>query len=422
MKYTQLELRLKTKDNIIGRIQNIWFIASGVLATLFNYYWHGPEVHAWDLRFLIIRNILRQYFAKSLPHTMSNDTSPTIDFEFIADYIAMNNLPNRPLQPSIGYNQEHNIEFNSKNCVEYNVPHYGLSSDKLNQMAELDKQLAQTGHPRSISCQVLVSTQSEFANCDPNCVLGMGPLDPDERIVLYFHGGAYCVGERSLTHMHVFAHISRTTGLRVFSPNYRLAPRHGFPSQLHDCFMAYKHVLGRGFKPQNIVLAGDSAGGALVVGVLLLLRDMKCTSPLAAVLVSPWVDATCSGDSWTRNQQYDYLPALPLTDPFHPTRMFYDAGRKFSPAMLKELQCPLVSPVFGTDLKGMPPMLVQMGRNELLHDDIEKFVAKVKHDNKDGCVRLETYEHMPHVFVLFDFADAAQKAFSSIGSFVREHN
>ncbi|KAJ2357876.1 hypothetical protein GGF43_001192 [Coemansia sp. RSA 2618] len=421
--HVRLELRLKTRDNFLGRLQNIRFMASGVFATVISYFWNGPEVQSWDLRFHIIRNILRQYLAESLPHDLSDNMAPKINFSFVADYIAMNNLPSRPLHPNAGYNHEHDIVLDTGSCVKYNVPHYGISSDKLNSMAAVDLQAAQNGQPRVISCQVVVSTQTaRFASCNAETdrVLIMEPLDVDERIIVHFHGGAYCVGERSLTHIQVYAQMSRATGLRVFSPNYRLAPRHCFPSQLHDCFSAYSHIVQLGFKPENIILSGDSAGGALVVGVLLLLRDMKLPRPAATILISPWVDSTCSGESWVRNQGLDYLPALPLDDPFHPTRMFYAAGRQLSKQMLEELQCPLVSPVFGTDFSDMPPMLIQMGGNELLHDDIETFADKVKQQNTDGSkILLEVYDNMPHVFVLFDFADAAQQAFTSIGNFVR---
>ncbi|KAJ2799593.1 hypothetical protein H4R20_004376 [Coemansia guatemalensis] len=358
---------------------------------------------------------------------MPNESAEKIDFAYVAEYISINNLPSRPLQPNVGINQEHDIVLQLDNCVEYNVPHYGLSSDKLCAIAAADLRSAQDGHPRSISCQVLLSTEtSRFRdhniasdNAATTELLSLDPLEPCERIILHLHGGAYCVGERSLTHIQVYAHMSRTTGLRIFSPNYRLAPKDCFPSQLHDCFASYMFLLQRGFKPENITLAGDSAGGALAVGIMFVLRDMKLPMPRAAVLISPWVDSTCSGKSWETNQKLDYLPALSLDDPFHPTRMFYAAGKQLTDEMLEELRCPLVSPLFGK-LNDMPPMLIQMGRNELLHDDIQAFATKASRDNAGGSkIKLEIYDNMPHAFVLFDFAESAQKAFTSIGDFVR---
>ncbi|KAJ2158854.1 hypothetical protein GGF46_003473 [Coemansia sp. RSA 552] len=423
--HVPLSLPLKTKDTLLGRLQNMRFLALEVFFAVFRYYWRGPEVDSWDLRFHIIYSAMRQYLAKSLPHDMPNEISARINFEDIADYISINNPPLYPLLPKVGINAEHTISLGLDGSVQYSVPQYRLSNEKLNALAAADLDSAQQGQPRSISCQIVVSTHAECSEQHKFCeLLALTPLEPDERIVLHFHGGAYCVGERSLTHLQVYANMSRTTHLRIFSPNYRLAPRHCFPSQLHDCFSTYWAILRRGFKPKNIVLSGDSAGGALALGVMFLLRDMKQPLPATAVLVSPWVDSTCSGKSWVTNQQLDYLPSLSLQDPFHPARMFYAPGRPYSEEMLEELKCPLVSPIFG-DLSGIPPMLIQMGRNELLHDDIHDFAVMAKLQNDNDHVKLEVYDNMPHVFLLFDFADAAQKAFASIGDYVRasfKHN
>ncbi|KAI7833537.1 Alpha/Beta hydrolase protein [Kickxella alabastrina] len=424
--YISLPLRLKTSDGVIGRLQNIYFISSCVITTVAKYYWYGPVVKAWDLRFHVITNILHRYLSESLPHDTPNKLSEKIDFAYIADYIDMNNLPARPLSPSIGHNEEYDIIVDAELCTVYELPQYGISGDKLNAMADDDRISAQKGQPRTISCQIVVGSQVSLCNA---CKVPAGmhkqpklmvpePLYPNERIFFHFHGGAYCVGERSLTHIYVYAHTSSVSGLRVFSPNYRLAPRSCFPSQLHDCFLSYMDILRRGFKPENIILSGDSAGGALAVALLIILRDMHLPRPAGVVLISPWVDSTCSGASWDTKMSLDYLPSFPLEDPFHPTRMFYAAGRRFSQEMLEELRCPLVSPIFG-DLSDMPPMLIQMGRNELLHDDISEFAEKTKL-HAENIVRLEAYDNMPHAFVLLDFTDAAQQAFASVNNFARE--
>ncbi|KAJ2004423.1 hypothetical protein H4R26_002519 [Coemansia thaxteri] len=194
----------------------------------------------------------------------------------------------------------------------------------------------------------------------------------------------------------------------------------GYDLQLHDCFLAYTHLLGRGFKPENIILAGDSAGGALALGLLFILREMKMPQPSGLVLISPWVDSLCSGESWTSTNGFDYLPSLRLDDPFHPTRMFYAAGTPFSESMREELKCPLVSPLFG-DLSGLPPILIQMGEHELLGDDIRAFHERVLQQNsmRPDAVKLEVYKAMPHVFMMFDFTASAQQAFASIGEFTR---
>ncbi|KAJ2709577.1 hypothetical protein H4R19_004181 [Coemansia spiralis] len=420
-----LALPLKTHDTLLGRLQNIRFVTMGVIATVVNYYWWGPEVEPWSLRFHVIRDMLRRYLAESLPHDLPNHASDSIDFGRIAEYISMNNLPSRCLQPSEGCNWEQDIVVGTECCVQYSALGYGLSASKLCALVASDLQAAQRGELRAISCQIVVSLQAAqfWGGSSSQAVYGerlmaLAPVTPDERIILHFHGGAYCVGERSLTHIPVYAHMSDAAGMRVISPNYRLAPRHRFPSQLHDCFVAYMSLLRRGFQPANIVLGGDSAGGALALGLLFLLREMNLPLPAAVALISPWVDATCSGKSWMASTTRDYLPTLSLEDPFHPTRMFYAPGRRFSDQMLDELRCPLVSPLFG-DLAGLPPMLVQKGCEERLRDDIDAFVDKVRQCGGNVCS--EDYENMPHAFIMFDFASEAQQAFRSIGTFAHTH-
>ncbi|KAJ2780378.1 hypothetical protein GGI15_003568 [Coemansia interrupta] len=411
--YITLPLRLKTSDTIFGRLHNILFITTSVLTTLYRYYVHGPESPKWTLRFHVIKNILHNYLSESLPHTTPNDLTEQIDFSFIARYIEMNNLPSRALTPDAGCNREFLIDAAAL-CMPYRLERYGESGNKLNVLAEADREAG-----RKISCQVVVGASLCGCTCSSERLLDAQPLCADERAILHFHGGAYCVGERSLTHLYVYASMSQATGLRVFSPNYRLAPAHCFPRQLHDCFLAYRHMLLVGFQPHNITLAGDSAGGALVLALLLVLREMQMPLPRNLLLVSPWVDATCSGRSWVTNQGKDYLPGLTLEDPFHPTRMFYEAGRRLDQHMLEELRCPLVSPVFGS-FEGMPPMLVQMGRDELLRDDIAEFVHKVQKQSKEPAV-LQSYKDMPHAFILLHFAESAKRAFECMREFLEQH-
>ncbi|KAJ1723979.1 hypothetical protein LPJ53_001735 [Coemansia erecta] len=411
--YITLPLRLKTSDTILGRLHNITFITTSVLTTLYKYYVHGPESPKWTLRFHVIKNILHRYLSESLPHTTPNSLTEQIDFSFIAKYIELNNLPSRALTVDAGRNSEFNIDASSL-CMPYKLDKYGVSGDKLNALAEADRCAN-----RKISCQVVVGASLYKCACSGERLLGFRPLSSDERVVLHFHGGAYCVGERSLTHLYVYAEMSQATGLRVFSPNYRLAPAHCFPCQLHDCFLAYRHMLALGFQPGNITLAGDSAGGALAVALLFILREMELPMPRNLLLVSPWVDSTCSGASWVSNQGKDYLPGLTLEDPFHPTRMFYQAGRMFDEQMLQELKCPLVSPVFGS-FEGLPPMLVQMGQDELLRDDISEFVQKVKQQGGSPAI-LESYADMPHAFILLHFTESAQRAFENMRKFLDLH-
>ncbi|KAJ1772518.1 hypothetical protein IW140_001705 [Coemansia sp. RSA 1813] len=426
--YVRLPLRLKTKDSFLGRLKNIQFIVSCVADGAFNYYWKGPEIGSQGLRYQIIKTILQRYLAESLPHNTPNDLSEKIDFEFMTKYITMNNLPSRPLTSKTGYNREFDISIDPGIVVDYDLKRYGLSGEKLDALVKADKESAARGKPRTISCQIVLGINSscmkdlaeDLDTTESPALLSPHPLHPNESVILYFHGGAYCVGERSLTHLYVYANVSTATGLRVFSPNYRLAPKSCFPCQLHDCFLAYSTLLKLGYMPENIVLAGDSAGGALSASLLLILREMDIPCPAAAILLSPWVDSACSGKSWVTNQGLDYLPPLSFEDPFHPTRLFYAAGRRFDDTMLKEFKCPLVSPIYG-DLRDMPPMLIQVGGNELLKDDVCAFAEKVQKQNANcpDLVKLEMYPDMPHAFTLLHFTQASQGAFASMGKFVK---
>ncbi|KAJ2013199.1 hypothetical protein GGI14_005500, partial [Coemansia sp. S680] len=107
--FVPLTLRLRTDNSVLGRLKNIAFVSSGTIATIIKYYWHGPDEKTWCLRFHVLKNILHQYLSESLPHTTPNEVSAQIDFSYISDYIELNNLPSRPLAPSVGWNSEFNI-------------------------------------------------------------------------------------------------------------------------------------------------------------------------------------------------------------------------------------------------------------------------------------------------------------------------
>ncbi|MCO5577657.1 hypothetical protein L7F22_031488 [Adiantum nelumboides] len=134
-----------------------------------------------------------------------------------------------------------------------------------------------------------------------------GKAKDKERVILYFHGGAYFVMS-AVTHRPVTISLSKYTECRVFGINYRLAPDCKFPGQLHDCVSSYFRLVDDlGIPPSNIVLGADSAGGGLALATMYYLRDNGYELPSGAILFSPWVDLTLSCDSWVTNSAYDYL-------------------------------------------------------------------------------------------------------------------
>ena len=209
---------------------------------------------------------------------------------------------------------------------------------------------------------------------------GTGP------VILYFHGGAYCIGSVA-THRGLVGRLALATGIRVLSLDYALAPEHPFPAAIDDAVSAYRALLARDIDPRRIVLAGDSAGGGLTVATLVALCDAGAPLPAAGVCISPWLDMTCSGDSWRTR---------PAEDPMigeHGLERFigmYLAGA--------DPRNPLASPLFA-DPKGLPPLLIHVGTAEVLLDDSTMFAKHARDAGVD--VTLEVWDDMIHVWHAF---------------------
>jgi acetyl esterase/lipase len=131
--------------------------------------------------------------------------------------------------------------------------------------------------------------------------------DPGRRVMLYVHGGAYFFGSVD-EHRYQLQRHARKLKARVFAPRYRLAPQFPFPCGLQDCIAAYLHLLTVQ-EPNTIILAGDSAGGGMVLSVLCVLRNQGIPLPAGAILISPWVDLSHSFPSVAEENPFDYIPA-----------------------------------------------------------------------------------------------------------------
>ncbi|GAA5976127.1 hypothetical protein JCM10908_005392 [Rhodotorula pacifica] len=233
----------------------------------------------------------------------------------------------------------------------------------------------------------------------------------DGLVCLYLHGGAYYMFSAE-THRYLTISVSRYCEARVVAVNYRLAPETRFPGQLHDAVSAYMRLtVDLKIPPQNIIFAGDSAGGGLCLATLLYLRDEGYPLPAGAILMSPWVDLTMSCESWETNRPYDYLPNPNAEDDhLHPVKCL------LGDSIDEYLTHPYVSPLFG-DLAGLPPLLIQAGDAEVLRDEITLLAhkaamagVKVEHEIFEDCV---------HVFQAFLFLEASRKAFLSQRTFVK---
>jgi acetyl esterase/lipase len=226
-------------------------------------------------------------------------------------------------------------------------------------------------------------------------------------VMLYLHGGGYVLGSMR-THRVMLAHLSRASGFSVLGLEYRLAPEHPFPAPVEDTLAAYRWLLSRGYDPRKIVLGGDSAGGGLVVAAMVAMRYVGEPLPAAGVCISPWVDMEATGQSFVTNATSD--PSV-AKDRILRIASLYLAG--------KSPQAPLASPVHA-DLRGLPPLLVQVGSIETLLEDAKALTQRAQ--AAGVLAEWEVWEDMPHVWHHFaPILPEAQQAIARIGEFVRKY-
>jgi acetyl esterase/lipase len=225
--------------------------------------------------------------------------------------------------------------------------------------------------------------------------------------LLYLHGGGYVIGSPD-THAGLVGELARRAGLRAMSVDYRLAPEHPFPAAVDDGLAIYRELLAAGTDPQDLVLAGDSAGGGLSIATLLMAREAGLPQPAAVVLFSPWVDLTLAGGSMRSKEDAD--PIFSEADLRAYVDLYVRAGDRAHP---------LASPVFA-DLTGLPPLLVQVGANEVLLDDAVRLAGRAGADDVE--VTLEVGPGLPHVFQHhYGHLDEADAALDRAARFLTTH-
>lgn len=204
-----------------------------------------------------------------------------------------------------------------------------------------------------------------------------------EKVILYFHGGAYNIGSPE-SHRNLTAHLAKASEAMVLVIDYRLAPEHPFPAALTDAINSYQWLLENGHDPQDIILAGDSAGGGLAMATALSLKDQTMPLPSAIGLISPWVDLTMSGESVTSRADCD-----PMIRKDWLEVMINNYATDLTP------DSPLYSPIFA-DLTGLPPIFIQVGSDEILLDDAIRLAQRA--ESQGVSVELEVWEGLWHVW------------------------
>jgi acetyl esterase/lipase len=229
---------------------------------------------------------------------------------------------------------------------------------------------------------------------------------PADKVLLYLHGGAYVMGGCA-THRQFVSYLAREAGVRALLPEYRLAPRHRFPAAVDDALGLYRALLADGYDAEDIVVAGDSAGGGLTMAMLLSLRDAGDPLPAAACLLSPWLDLVGTGETMNTNAHRDPW--------FRPEDMRFVSSYYCEDDQLRD---PLVSPVYG-DLSGLPPIFLQVGADEILLSDSTRAAEMIK--AAGGEVAIEIWPEMWHVFPMFVCQmPESRAAIAKLGAYMRK--
>ena len=226
----------------------------------------------------------------------------------------------------------------------------------------------------------------------------------DEKVILYLHGGGYVSGTLGMYHQ-LCSTLSKISGARVLMPEYRLAPNYPFPAALEDALSVYDWLLREGISAENIFIAGDSAGGGLTLATTLALRDEGRPLPAGIICLSPWTDLTFSGPSHETNAEKSVI--------LHPDNLhlWTEAYIAFA-----DPRTPHISPAFA-DMANFPPMLIQVGSDEVLLDDARMVAERAKSAGVD--MTLTIYKKMWHVWQTVAILPEAKRAFDEIGAFVK---
>jgi acetyl esterase/lipase len=251
-----------------------------------------------------------------------------------------------------------------------------------------------------------IALRSE-GGCGAPAEWGVAPGADEAKVLLYLHGGGYVIGSLN-SHRSVVGELGRAARVRTLALDYRLAPEAPFPAAVDDALAAYRFLLRQGIAPKSIAIAGDSAGGGLTVATLVAARDAGLPQPACAVCVSPWVDLELLGASMTTKAAED--PMLPRALLAAWARTYLNGA---------DPRTPLAAPLHA-NLKGIAPLLIQVGSAEVLLDDSLRLAAAA--GAQEVAVRLEVWPEMLHVWHMFHPAVAdARKAIAHAGAFIQEH-
>ena len=256
-----------------------------------------------------------------------------------------------------------------------------------------------------------VADDVKITSVDINGLPGEWSIVPDSdpsRVLMFFHGGGYCSGS-IVSHRRLVTEAGRAARVRTLAIGYRLAPEHPFPAAYDDVFTAWCFLRDRNIPAAHIAIGGDSAGAGLTLALIGRLRDAQEELPGCAWLISPWTDLTMSGPA---------LSSKEAVDPLIHKQYLIELAEAYLPAGM-DRKDPRVSPLYA-DLKGFPPVLIQVGSAETLLDDATRFAAVA--GAADVRVTLEIWPQMIHAWPLWNARlEPGRRALASAGAFIRQH-
>jgi acetyl esterase/lipase len=252
---------------------------------------------------------------------------------------------------------------------------------------------------------VMENSSFSVTSIDANGVDAFWMENNSENVLLYFHGGAYLFGSPLQPQPFVISALSQNN-LNVLTIDYRLVPEYSYPAAIEDGKSSYHYLLEKGYLPQNIVISGDSAGGGLVLGTMLSLRDDGEVLPAAIAVMSPWADLTLSGETFDTLKDVDKI--LSRENLSFPAQIYVGED---------SFQNPYISPING-EFDDFPPVLIQIGSREVFLSDNTILAEKMKSDGVD--VTFEVWDCMWHVFQNTPIPET-KDALSNISSFFDEH-
>jgi acetyl esterase/lipase len=226
----------------------------------------------------------------------------------------------------------------------------------------------------------------------------------DDRAILYFFGGAYIVGS-PFEDLPITASLAHRLGCKVYAAQYRRAPEHPYPAGVDDGYAVYRGLMDR-IRPQGLAFVGESAGGNMCLAVALRARESGLALPTSAVLLSPWCDISKTGDSEFTLEGRD--PTLDYDVHLRDAALAYAAGR--------DLQDPLVSPLYADYEPGFCPTLVTTGTPELFLSDCARLSTRMRLAGVDA--RLHVWEGMWHTFEWYLELPEAQHSLDEIADFI----